>query len=929
MRKWLNRTNLTFVENLDFGLKVWNSIEFVLLTKQEIIFDEFCNNLTRLRTEIEQKEPESTYATEAWAKINELLSLRYAAGTVSIAVKGKLIKALTDEAHNSADQSQCSPLILDALLTTLQNTSMQNFYKSNVEEFTKFIGTILSYLTALLQAHKVAADQSKGHVAQIVAAIRTFIKQTPFLDAFKAAFARNVLDTFCELSIVAPSQDADHRKELLSLVQELYFDGAHVKELKQFLAGTGSSSNAAAHAEYRMLCDKPMHVFLSVCEVILLSFRNDSDVREAFLRYLFEANGKLAVVADSAPEQLSAITILLLLLKKHAVSLNFEVDSSRAVAYLGKHIEHIVSTYYTSHPHQVLGLLCATIKLDPLILEFSACQIGVKFMLFAKSEQAVWQKYEEFMHLLIDMYRKWNRGEKFVAQLLKNIQETLALTKLSKKLKRTFVESHTESPTVAKKRRSGSGEAIAAHSFVEPAPAGQLYLTQLEQAIGHDQDGTAMPAHTSDRSSCNETWTNIAFAFTPAISDAYVRFISGLVSKPSLVVWKTLLFALKEHVQQLNKSSENSIFIVEITSALLSQYFVGSRLVEQADRSWDAIDANRTATRELLADFGHAILNQEHCTRTMNAFLRLCHCVSSFDLMLWYYRPDSMHADTGDAAALDVAKCAQNIFDYLSDKEWALIEERINNFGKNECKINMHKVHLQRLKAIQLLDADAQAVNVDKYIQARLFNYPEQVIAILSDPTLAEWLLENLSDEQKQSVCELLLQSPEGVETLSALKRVDCRKFVEILIVSVYKRIFVVLSTGKHSEHLAEVNFAKIFAGKGSVGRTIGELIARQQQKTGKMADKKHVQQHEDEIREWLQLIRSLPVGFCSGQQKETFALLNIAVYQYLRAAGDEDIKGITIDILKGEIHFFLTISDLDIDYSSTFISHHKNAFSQ
>lgn len=912
LRKWLNRANLSFVENLDFGIKVWNSIEFVLLTKQEIIFDEFCNNLPRLRDEIAQNTTNSNYTNEAWEKINELLALRYAAGTVSIAVKDKLIKAISQEAQFTIKQVQSSPLIFNALLATLQNTSMQNYYKSNVEEFTKFVATIIGYLNVLLQSNKVTNDQCKSHVERIVASIRAFIKQTPYLDVFKTAFAKNILDIFGELSIVSPDRDANHRKEFLGIVQELYFDGGFVNQLKQYFAGVRSAKDPVIE-EYRTLCEKPLHVFLSVCEVIILSFRNDTNVQQAFLRYLFEGNGKFAIVGDTAKEQLSAVTIFILLLKKHEVPLNFEVDSSKAYVYLGKHIEHIVNTYYNVHPSEVLSLLCATIKLNPLILEFSACQIGVKFMLAAKSEDAVWKKYEEFMYLLIEMYRKWNRGEKFISQLVKNIQETLATMKLSKKLKRTFLESHMESPTAAKKLKSLSGEAINLAEMslndnsTETTSIGS-YLAQLEQVIAQDCDSTASRLPFTARTNCNETWTNIAFAFTPAISDSYIRFISGLVSKPSLVVWKTLLFALKDYLQQLKdseKNSENDIFIVEITSALLSQYFLGSRLVEQSDKSWSAIETNRKVTREMLTEFGHAILNQEHCTRTMNAFLRLCYCVSNFDLLCWYYQPDSMDysdKEIVDGNKFDLTKCALNIFDYLSEKEWTLIEQRINNFGKNECKINMNRIHLQRLKAIQLLDAQVQHVNANKYIPSSLFNYPEQVIGILNDPTLSAWFLENLNDEQKQNVCELLLQSSDGIETLSALKDVNSKRFIEILIPSIYKKIFVVLSTGKYSEYLSDIDFTKIFDGKRSVCKSIGSLIEKQTEKSGKTADKKHVQKHDDEIRECLQLIRRLPIGFCGAKMKEIFALLNIAVYQYLRAAGDEELNGITIEILRGEI---------------------------
>lgn len=889
----------------------------MLLTKQEIIFDEFCNNLPRLRDEIAEKAIDPTYENEAWKKINELLSLQYSAGTVSIAVKDKLVKALSEEAKFTIEQSKCSTHVLKALLTSLENTSMQNYYKSNIDEFTRFIGTIIGYMNVLIQQNSDASsktidDNIKSNIDKITATIRGFIKQTPFLEAFKTAFAKNILEVFSELSIESSQHDSNHRKEFLGLIQELYFDGGHVNQLKQHFAGNHTNQNNAVIEEYRILFKKPMHVILSICEVISLSFRNDTEIQQLFLRYLFESeNGKFANDCSSVREQLEAVTIFVLLLKKHDVPLNFDVGSIKAFAYLGKQIEHIVNTYYNNHSYEVLNLLCAAIRLNPLILEFSACQIGVKFMLAAKGDDNVWRKYEEFMYLLIEMYRKWNRGEKFISQLVKNIQETLAIMKLSKKLKRSFIESHMDSPVALKKRKSANGEMMSPEndeSFQQASPD-KSHLSKLEQIITQNCESISSRLPLTQRNNCNESWTNIAFAFTPAISDSYIRFISGLVSKPSLIVWKTLLFALKEYIQQLTeteKNSENSIFIIEITSALLSQYFLGSRLIEQLDKSWKSIEANRTATKEVLHDFGHAILNQEHCSRTMNAFLKLCYCVSNFDLLCWYYQPDSMEAGDKENDAGDFPqKSPQNIFDYLSEKEWTLIEQRINNFGKSECHINMNKIHLQRLKAIQLIGATNQVINTEKYILPSLFNYPEQVISILNDSTLSVWFLENLNGEQKQNACELLLQSSDGIETLNSLKETNSRRFIEILVLSIFKKIFVVLSTGKHSEHLSQIDFAKIFQGENDACKIIGSFIENQQQKTEKIADKKHVQKHAEEIHGFLQLIRELPIGYCDGKMKETFSLLNIAVFQYLKAAGNEELKGITIHILKGRLLAF------------------------
>lgn len=899
---------------MNFGLKVWNSIEFVLLTKQEIIVDEFCNSLPKLRDEIERFAYDTDYVRTSWGKINEFLSFRYAAGTVSVNVKDKLIKVLTNEAKVSIEKSQISILIFEALLITLQNTSMQNYYKSNVKEFAKFTGTIIQYLIQLLRSTEISSEQTKQYkqnIEQIVATMKSFIKQTPFLDIFKQAFADDILNILCELSISSLKHDIDCRKDFIAIVQELYFDGSHTKQLKQYFIGAKNQQDPVIN-EYKEIFDKPIHVFLSVCEVILLSFRNDTDMQQAFIQYLFnETDGKLVIRNDEVKKHINGLTILMLLLKKHDIPLNFEISSKntnvKAHVYLGRQIKNAVNSYYNIYLYEILSLLCATIKLNPLILEYSACQIAVKFMLTAKTDKATSLKYEEFMYLLIEMYRKWNRGEKFISQLINNLCETLSTMKLSKKLKRSFVGSADDIQSSSKKLKKSNGEDFSMNSndFTE-----KFYLDLFEQNILHECDGSPIKLDIPLEGKSNESWDNIAFAFTPTINNAFIRFISGLVSKPSLVVWKTLLFALKDYIQQLSsvdgKCTENNIFLIEISSALLSQYFSGSRLTEQSDKSWDAIEANRKITYEILCDFGHAILSQEHNCRIMNAFLKLCYSASNFDLLCWYYRPDSMQFsnESENTVGFDVKECAKNIHGYLTEKEWKTIEQQIVNFGKIECKINMNKIYLQRFKALQLLDDDGKSnKNIEQYALSTIFNDPEQISNVLNDKTLCDWFIGNLNFKQKQSVCELMLQSNSEIETLNTMNEMSNRDFIEILILTTYKSLVKILGNEKLSKYLSSMDFDSISTQKTNICMELSTIIEKQIMKPIKM-DKKHISTHQSDISSRLTLLNNLPIGFCTQSAKEVFLLINISVYQYLNAVANTNFIGLTNDIIKGKYLF-------------------------
>lgn len=905
LRKWLNRPEFSFVDNLNFGIKVWNSIEFVLLTKQEIVVDEFCNNLPKLREEIKSSS-DPKCGDVAWEKIYEFLSFRYSSGAVSVAVKDKLIKTLSQEAQISIDESQTSHSILNALLVTLQNPSIQNYYKSNAVEFARFLGLNIRYVAVLLESEDVTADQSKtykDHIDQLLSSLKAFIKQTPFLDEFKSAFATEILAALCELVILSQSRQIAVKQELLCILQELYFDGNQTNQLKQYLNGEKTKCPT-----FHEIFAKPMHVFLTIVEALVWSFRNDDTVQEAFLRYLFnETDGKFLVQTDESIEtKLNGLAVFIFLLKKNDVPLHFKVESNKAVAYLGKHIEHFVDSYYTSHTYEVLNLLCATLKLDPLILEYSVCQIAVKFMLLPKKVESIWNKYEEFMFLLIEMYRKMSRAEKFISQLIRNLYETLSTVKLSKKLKRSFNSSFVEGSKPSKKFKNSIVDEIPMDdSVVERTVPENRYVTLFERNILNECENLTTKSDWKRQIRNNQIWSDIAFAFTPAFSSTYTRFISGLVSRPSLVVWKTLIFTLKDYVQQLKeadgKCSENCIFLIEITCALLSQYFMGSRLAEQSDKSWDAIEKNRNATREILTEFGHAILNQEHNYRTMNAFLKLCYNASNFDLLIWYYRPDSMRVDGDKNNQFDVENAAKKLYSYLTDKEWITIEQRITNFGKRECKANINKIYLQRLKTCQLFEFEkADDVDVSKYVLSTAFKDIEQISDILNDSSLCSWFIGNLNAKQKQIVCELLLQSTSEFDTLNRLCCINDWQFVEILTVATYKQLIEILAVGKHSDYLSSIDFDAIYERKFKKASKELTAIIEKQCNDAKYADKKHIQKQHEHIIDLIELLNNLPIGFSRADAKCTLSALHVIVYRYLSVGDNQELTNIAVNIFKG-----------------------------
>lgn len=200
LRAWLNRPEQTFCANLSFGIKAWRSIEFVLVSKHEIIAEEFCRNLPTLRKELKKTSSRrcerATATAEAWSTVCEFLALKYPAGAIGSTVKQQLVDVLRNEAHKTKDVPFVG--VFEALLLTLHNTAMQNFYKSSPDALADLIGTICAYLLQLIEhqtkssSHDAADDwlpkQSEA-IGKLLSALLTFVKQTPMLEVFRKRFA--------------------------------------------------------------------------------------------------------------------------------------------------------------------------------------------------------------------------------------------------------------------------------------------------------------------------------------------------------------------------------------------------------------------------------------------------------------------------------------------------------------------------------------------------------------------------------------------------------------------------------------------------------------------------------------------------------------------------------------------------------------------
>lgn len=864
---------------------MWRSIEFVLISKHEIIADEFCRQLPALRKELKQSGQDPT---EAWTIVCEFLALRYAAGAIGSGIKEQLVLVLRSEAKKQLKQPNAK--VLDALLLAVNHPGMQNYYKSSPDAFAGLVGAALGYVKALIghPSNEWLLTNRSELIGGLLNTIRGFVKQTPQLDVFQKAFTANAFVALAELVVLLKQRGHNVTSEFFAIVQELYFTVESTKALKAYLNDASDVSDLAP------LFNAPTHVLVLWIEAILIAFKLDTETQSLLHKFLFERFFSATQTRfQTTSELLQAATHYVNLLKRHDAQMNTKLDAAKTSVFIGQHIEQLFAAHCDSQLGEVLGLLCAALRLEPMMFERQLVPIAVRCMVIRKDE-ATAERCAEFLCLVIDVFRRLNRADNFIAQVIKFLVERLAETKLSNKKKRKSLAAQTGS---SKNGVNGGDDDGTVKDEVN------VLFAFLQSEFAVARPSSVEPPTTNE-------WNELSFAWPATVGASFSRFISGLVTKPSLIVWKTIIFSLTDLIVLLKegRNDPNTLFLVDFNAALLCQYFDGARLAEHAHNAWPLIDINRQLTHSLLQEFGTAILSQEHSVRTMNAFLRCCYQAANFELVCFYYWPDTSMAPT---ASQDDPQHASSIHPYLAPQQWTLIEQRITNFGRNECRANINRLYLQRLRSALLLrSAEQRATSTLSSIAGApvvtaIVSEMSQIEAILSADGAAMFLAQ-LSVVEFAGLCALVLDSEAPLENLVAALG-NNRSRILILYVSIVKRIAENFGAKKSIFHAMELDVVSIKCDDPKVSLPHVLAVIRKY-----VADGVKVKKFNGaEIARNVQLLKELPVEFVGVETRNLLCLLNVAMYVNAKATGDAALIAEVLAFVKGKATFSIASSCL------------------
>ncbi|XP_037812924.1 uncharacterized protein LOC119604414 [Lucilia sericata] len=855
--KWLRRKEKTFGENLKFAIKSWQSVEFTLTTKYELI----------LKWLSEQDHLTNEQILEEDFK--ELLKLRAQPGLVGQQVKKDFVQWFLKQAQGNVSEETRKWCNLLQLLVEFE--LLQDLFRMDYELQCRVYGEIFQsyekYLLALQQSGgQFLSTFETEFFASVLKGLKETIKRCGDSASYEKAYTEFTLQPFAQVLLILRSFKVDFFDELL--------------DIESILCAEIPERNLI----YRIF-KLALPVRLLCLECAIVKRRGV----ETFLKYLLQhvfCHFLQHTDCEKMDPSLSLTTAayLLEMLGRHDVSLNIQINETQtAVKYLGAQILSAVKARKESHFKEVLMLLCAALRLNPLILEQNVFEITAWMILSPKSGDKEEQElFEEYLVLLMDMFRRLSRAEKFVSNLLKALKEHLKDIDLSSNKKRK-AKIELETPQKKKKKLADNTTTeqnaedfskylcILFHDFFKPSPTKTV------------NDNRNLSANASF-SKLQNFWPS------NPVGLSFSKIITGLVSKPSLTIWKSLLYALKDLIESLKTKeeiSENSLFLLDFQAALLTQYFAGCKLAEQSDKFLSELQQQREFTGEILKLFGQFLLEKEHQPRTMSAFLELSYFASNFELLLAYYRPDGCQH-----ASLQPVPAVEKLHSFLTAEEWILIQQRVLNFGKSSCKHLLHRLKMQKSQAeLLLLSTNKESLplkSTDNEILNSLLKTPQ-----------AKWYLQQLPRSEKVNIAEYFIDKPDLLHLTF-----DDLELLEFVSLVVYESICKSLNSKHSLLKSLSGNFDRV---RECVEVTACELLikelidliinrADQEYKVKKLS--------VEDIKTSLDILSRLPLGQLRRQRKTIIFALHLSLYRDLKAAQEEDLALQSLEILKDLLHF-------------------------
>ncbi|XP_017871745.1 PREDICTED: uncharacterized protein LOC108619589 isoform X1 [Drosophila arizonae] len=718
LRIWLDDKSKTYTARLEFAIKVWQSLDFVYINKHEVV----CKWIADTLVEEEEMPVE---------QLQQLFCLRAQPGLVTVATKSALIEAVLKRIDKAPPaQAKGHPQLLKCLLNF---ELVQDALRADYDLVMRSYGILFSCYERqlLIDNEDEPKPRHADFILPVLQQLRDYVQRAQNNDRLLKAYVNGALHPLCQLLL-------ELRKHGFCCFEQLAALEVHLTQ------------HLRIRAAIKLMDEQPLHVQLLTLECALVNHRYDTDKLYKVLDHIFKF--KAPQKADSGESRkaqpkatpkdnfiaLVLTTHALEALRRHNIQLNFPDKLKKTgIAYMANALCDFVRINRERHLGRVLQMLCAALRLNPMLVEPHIYQLTIWMMCAVKRNEVELQLYSEYLVLLLDMCRRLSRTERFIMILLKSLREWLHNYELpnfetGKRIRQEPKPEPDQEPLTEQE------EEQLMNAYVQLLLKSNSTSSCQSNAISYSTDALV------------QTWPG------STAGAAFIRLVSQLMSKPSIVIWKSLLHSFAELLEPDSMAVLpcNLNFAIELQATLLSQYFLGTRLAEHLQQHHVELEQQRKHTMQVLQRFGQYLLSLEHNRRTMNVFLECVERANNFDLLLAYYWPDGLEQPQSTPALPQLQR-------FLSSDEWELIHQRVHNFGKSLCRQRLQRLELQLTLSGWLLLPDQRLAPCPDALVELL---PQQLFGHL---TRAQKEMRLKQQQQQKQHLPNLLEDAECVELLT------------------------------------------------------------------------------------------------------------------------------------------------------------------
>ncbi|XP_049291123.1 uncharacterized protein LOC125768043 [Anopheles funestus] len=800
----LSKDTRDFAGNIDYGIKLWKSPSFYYMSKYDISFNYFLDNVEQFYDEL--KTYDEPQFNERWQIINSFLLLPCPSNALPSRVIKRLermLRKLNEQATGRREQ------LLESFLIVALDVKYKNFYKFDFHTYGDVLNIVLQYYKKCLNEPK-SKEQEEKIVDRILDDIKLYLKSFSDQRKWKQTFNRFV-SPLSEMVLLLEQHGIDRRMELLNFFQQVYFTNENVTSYNRMTEG----QNQLAFMGSFNPSQYPLHVIALLMEGFLCAYRDLKLEILLFLKYYLQnvfVAESTSIIKDS--HQRFAITkYVFTLLKRYFIIVDQQlmVDFN-FIEILTTKLKEQLDICSASEPmmRDFLDLICTINDYNPLILEHNIVDIILKVM-FMRKEPATMCSFQRMLVSTVNMFTKLNKSENLCDELFMKLGDYLEENDLDDTI-RELRKKHTSkrkvdndvSKTPTKKTKIADGSAQPVETML---PSRNVFWDVLFSA----QKASNETGRIQHRAQMHNFWPGLTFAWPDAdgmLGEAMKEFTKKLLTKRSLSYWKKFMLLLND-LLDLPEQTVSTVFQVELALCWMCYFFAGNTLIEHSNLFWPKLVASFEVFDQLLGTIGRRILSGEdqEFMALYGAFLNVVYYYGNYRLMVLYYRPDSIEeSNYGKLRA------------YLNDSEWLTLEQRVPE--KDVPLLN--RVLLQKLQLLYFAE-QKHAVEEDKQEDTSNHEERQQILGhILSDktgenvrPVLLDrsanvWFMGLLDKQQQRTVVQRLLDR--AYCPLDEIKHIlleasSNHDLLEVFLFTVYKRIAELLSRSDMPSMFTDISF--------------------------------------------------------------------------------------------------------------------------